>query len=317
MQHLDPTPAGATRRRLLSIGALAAGALLLSACAADPTPTEPPAVEPAAVNEELRALLPQEIIDAGELIIGSPLSSPPLIFVDAAGDPTGIAYEVSLGLGEILGVDVVWEDLAFPGVIPGLQAGNIDLSMGVIGDTAARQEVLDFVDLFKNEAALLTQKGNPNDITDLESACGLTIGVLAGSLQMARVEAASDECTAAGDDPIVINEYQSQTDGQAAVQSERVAAYFAPFLTLNHVAVTAGNGEIFELGSGRYPDNPFGIGMQKDRGTLAEAIQGALKELVRSGAYDAIMAEYQSSEAALTEDLVLINGAGTSAFPLD
>lgn len=317
MQHLDPTPAGATRRRLLSVAAIAAGALLFNACAADPGPAEEPSEAPVAVNEELRALLPQEILDAGEIIIGSPLSSPPLIFVDESGDPTGIAHEVSLGIGEILGIDVVWEDMAFPGIIPGLQAGNIDLSMGVIGDTAARQEVLDFVDLFKNEAALLTQKGNPNDVTDLESACGLTIGVLAGSLQMARVEAASDACVTAGDEPIVINEYQSQTDGQAAVQSERIAAYFAPFLTLNHVAVTAGGGSIFELGTGRYPDNPFGIGMQKDRGTLAEAIQGALQELVRSGAYDEIMAAYSSSEAALTEDLVLINGAGTSAFPLD
>ena len=314
-----------TRLGRAALISVAAGALLaLAACtpaAAPPAPTTAPSETTApdagsGVLEEYRALLPQEILDSGVITVGSPMSSPPLIYVDN-GQPTGMAYDLSQEIAALLGVEAVWEDLAFPGVIPGLQAGNIDISMGVIGDTAARQEVLDFVDLFVNESALMTQKGNPHNISDLASACGLTLGTQTGSLQLVRMQAASEQCVADGKGAITINEYTSQADGQAAVQSERIVAYYAPYITMNHVARTAGDGNIFEMGTGRYPDNPFGIAMQKDRGTLAEAIQGALLELVRNGRYLEIMTAYGSEDGAITVDQVLINGAGTDAFPLD
>jgi len=316
-----------TRLGRAGLISVATGALLaLAACApAAPPPAPEPTTAPSettapdtgsGVLEEFRALLPQEIIDSGVITVGSPMSSPPLIYVDN-GKPTGMAFDISQEIAALLGVEAVWEDLAFPGVIPGLQAGNIDISMGVIGDTPARQEVLDFVDLFVNESALMTQKGNPQNISDLPSACGLTLGTQTGSLQLVRMQAASEQCVADGKGPITINEYTSQADGQAAVQSERIVAYYAPFITMNHVARTAGDGTIFEMGTGRYPDNPFGIAMQKDRGTFAQAIQGALLELVKNGRYLEIMTAYGSEDGAITEDQVLINGAGTDAFPLD
>jgi len=300
-----------------------AAAFALAACTAsgttgdaDPTTSSNGSNTALSMDSDLHALLPEDIQQSGKLLIGSPMSSPPLLFTDN-GKPTGIAYDLSVDLGTILGVSVEWQDMAFPGVIPGLQGGNIDLSMGVIGDTAERQKVLDFVDLFKNESSLLTQKGNPKQVTDLDSVCGLTIGSQTGSLQLVRLHSASDACVAAGKPAVTINEYTSQADGQAAVQSERIAAYYAPYLTLNYVARTAGNGQIFEMGTGRYPDNPFAIAMQKDRGSLAKAVQGALLQLVQSGRYLEIMQAYGSEAAAVDASQVLINGAGTDAFPLD
>lgn len=308
------------RKRNYFIGAIiTVGALALAGCASgaaqeDPdTPSEQSVI---GVNEELRKLLPQEVLDSGELIVGSPLTSPPVIFVEDGGAPTGAAYDVSQAIGEVLGVEVRWEELAFPGVIPGLQAGNIDISMGVIAATVERQEILDMVMLFQNESALLTQKGNPQNVTDLEEACGLTLGGLAGSHQLTRIAAFSDECVARGELPIVINEYPSQGEGQAAVQSERIAAFFGPYVSLNHVALTAGGGDIFELGDGLYPDNAFGIAVQKDRGDLAEALRGALLELEENGIYQEILDKYDSGFAALSNEQIVVNGAGTELFPM-
>lgn len=312
------------RRPYLFAVTLAAGALVLAGCGAEEAPSnaagngggDDVAAPETTVDDDLRELLPQEILDEGIAVVGSPYTSPPLIFVDGAGEPTGAAYDLSMAIGEVLGIEIEWEDLAFPGIIPGLQAGNIDLSMGVIAATAERQETLDMVMLFNNESALLTQKGNPQGVTDLAEACGLTVGGLAGSHQLERVKGFSDECVDRGENPISINEYSSQADGQAALQSERIAAYFAPYLTLNHVALTAGGGEIFELGSGFYPDNPFGIAIQKDRGDLAEAVRGALEKLVQDGTYQEILDSYDSGFAALSEEQIVVNGAGTDLFPL-
>ncbi|MEW1931414.1 ABC transporter substrate-binding protein [Rhodococcus sp. NPDC079359] len=299
---------------------VAVSALAVTGCSPTPTDGDQQVEDTIATNvvdPSLQALLPADIRDKGELTIASPYGIAPSIYLDGSGQPTGIAHDVATGLGEILGVDTQWQELQFSGVVSGLQAGNFDLSMGVIGDTPARQELLDFVDLMTNESTLLVQKGNPDNITDLETACGETIGVNAGSLQIPRVRAYSDACVADAKSPIGINEYPGTPEAQAQVQSGRISAYFAPYLLLNYTAETAGNGQLFELGEGRYPDNPWAIGMAKDREQLSEAIHGALQKMVENGSYAAILAKYDSEGAALAAGQVLINGAGTDAFPVE
>lgn len=303
-----------TRQRTLAIGMVAlAASAVLTGCAGSTSATESPTAS-ATVHEDLKAMLPEEIRKSGVISVATPLNNPPAVMADASGHATGIAAEVAAGMGNVLGVKFEFTESAFAGVIPGLQSGKFDVSMGVIGDTPERQKVLDFVDLMVNKSVLLVQKNNPDGITDLESTCGKSIGVLAGSLQIPKVKQASDACTAAGKSSIQINEYASTPDGQAQVASGRVAAYIAPYLILNHTAKTAGNGETFELAAASYPENPWAIGLGKDRGQFAEALQGALLTMVKDGSYAAILNKYESPDAALNADQVLINGAGTAAF---
>lgn len=296
----------------------AAVVALLAGCSSsanESTGTSPdPTVTPAQASTELHDMLPTEIQEAGVIEIGTPLNNAPMIFLNAAGEPTGAAFEVANALGAVLGVEVEFTELAFPGVIPGLQTTDFDLSMGVIGDTAERQQLLDFVDLMKNDSGLLVAKGNPEEVTDLTSLCGATVGTLAGALQIALVQDASATCEADGDDPITVNEYASGTDGQAQVASGRIAAYIAPFVSIAYTAKTAADGGTFEVTEARYPSNPWAIAMTKDRGTLADAVLGAMAEIVENGTYGDILAGYDVDDAALSSDQVLINGAGTAAF---
>jgi len=308
------------RTRTLGVLALSTAALVaLAGCTAgDTTDTETSSTatesETVEADAALRALLPKEILDAGVLTVSTPLNNAPMIFVDEDGEPTGAAFDIGQAIGEVLGVEVEFSELAFAGVIPGLQASSFDLSMGVIGDTPERQELLDFVDLLTNDSALLVQSGNPDDVTDLASLCGKTVGTLAGALQIALVTEASDACEAEGEDPITVNEYSSGPDGQAQLASGRITAFMGPYVSVAYTAKTAGDGETFEVAEGLYPSNPWAIAMTKDRGTLAEAVQGALAELVENGVYVQILEQYDIEGAALSADQVLINGAGTAAF---
>lgn len=305
-------------KNISSMSALAASLALMGAlagCAGTPTEKMQEQEQGAtAADSEIRDMLPEDIRKDGVLTVGTPFGNPPAIFVDEAGEPTGIAHDLGQEIGALMGVDVEWRELQFSGVISGLQSGNFDISMGVIGDTPERQEILDFVDLMVNESVLLVVNGNPAGITELRDACGESIGVLAGSLQIERLAEASEDCSAAGESPIDVLEYASASDAQAQVQAGRVAAYFAPYLTLNHTANVAGGGNVFELADGSYPDNPWAIGMQKDRGELADALQRALLRLVENGTYAEILSKYDSPHAALAEEQVLINGAGSDAF---
>ncbi len=187
--------------------------------------------------------------------------------------------------------------------------------MGVIGDTPERQELLDFVDYNEGVSGILLP-ADTESVDALTDMCGDTVGALAGSLQITFINAASEDCTADGDAAITVNEYASATDAQAQVASGRVAGFMAPLLTIQYAASTAGDGTTFTVASQQYLTGlPAAIGFAKDRGTLGQALLGAMQELVENGTYDEILARYDAEDGALPADRIVINGAGTDAFP--
>jgi polar amino acid transport system substrate-binding protein len=53
----------------------------------------------------------------------------------------------------------------------------------------------------------------------------------------------------------------------------------------------------------------LGIGVAKDSGQFAEALQGALKKVVENGTYDKIFKSYGYENLELTADQIAINGS--------
>nr|WP_276202925.1 transporter substrate-binding domain-containing protein [Jiangella muralis] len=303
-------------RALGSLAGCVALFATLSGCGSDTVSDGSPENDTASADEELRALLPADIREAGRLTVATPYGVPPSIFVDDQGHPTGIAYDLGQAIGAQLGVTMEWHELAFASVIPGLQSGKYDLSMGVIADSPERHEILDFVDMVGNRAVFLLKKSNPAGISDLTTICGRTVGALTGAYHVQVLNDAS-KASCEGDD-VTVKEYPSNSDAQAQVASGQIDALRGPELVLNHTAQTAGDGAVFEITEAGESDNPFGIAMQKDRGDLAEAIQGALVELHRNGEYQKILEKYDApASATLSEPQIAINGAGTSAFPAE
>jgi polar amino acid transport system substrate-binding protein len=298
-------------------------ALLLTACgngdatsAADnPSDAKDAAAPALKVNASIRALLPKKYQDSGVVVVGTPQNNAPVINKDAgSGQLEGIAPEVAAALGQLLGVKFDFQEVQFPGVIPGLQSGKFDVSMGFLADTKKRQQVLTFVDLITNKSGFIVKKGNPTDFSDLPDACGHKLGGLQGGQQVARMQDADAACKAAGKKGLVIKQYTSPSDALAQVQSGVIDGYMGPKLAAQYTAKTAGGGNVFEVLPPAYPDNPFGIAMAKDSKGLDKAILAAMKELKTTGAYDRILKKYDAADYALRPDQVVINGAGTPAF---
>lgn len=299
----------------LPIAAVAAAALLTgcatgNAASADQTSAPSASSTTAAVNEELRSLVPKEILDAGVLHVATSLGNPPNVMTGDDGELSGIMYDIGVQAAAVLGLTTEWEDMQFAGIVPGLQSDKFDISMGSLADSPARQEVIDLVDILHYDSVFLIRKGDPTDSADLDHACGKRIGVLAGATQIARVQAASTECTTQGEEAIEMVEYQTPTDAQAQVGSSQLDAYFGPIFVLQHTAATAGNGNTFEVGDVLYDNGtPWAIGMKKDRGQLAEALEGAVRELVENGTYAEILEKYDAESGALDVDDILVNGS--------
>ena len=74
-----------------------------------------------------------EIKQRGVIKIGSTLKYPPQMYRDDSGEPAGYDVELMKMLANALGVELEVVDMDFPGLIPALIAGKVDmLSVGLV-----------------------------------------------------------------------------------------------------------------------------------------------------------------------------------------
>jgi polar amino acid transport system substrate-binding protein len=301
-----------TRTLVLSATLLAA-AVTLAACASPTTAAEettaPDGGTAAVVDESLAELLPADIRDSGVVKVGSPYSLKPSIFTDDAGAPQGISVDLSEALGEVLGVEFEWEEAADP--VTALQSGAIDVSIGYLSDSPAREEVLTMVPQFLNTSTLLVPADS--EVAEIESMCGEVLAVVSGSQQEKSATAISDaECAA---DPIEITSFPGAKDAITQVQSGRAAAFVAPRMILEGVVESSAGA--FAVTDADYTDFPFAMGVTTDNADFAEALAGALQVLFDNGTYADILAEWDVSDIALSADQIGVNTGSTAAFPVN
>lgn len=119
---------------------------------------------------------------------------PPYESIDVDGKYVGFDIELMEAIAEVMGVEVVWKESSFDGIIAGLQAGQGDMAISGMNVNAERKLVVDFSEIYKSGEALytavvLTEKG----YTTIEDLSGLTIGVQTGTVQETAMNAIKDK----------------------------------------------------------------------------------------------------------------------------
>jgi polar amino acid transport system substrate-binding protein len=288
----------------LSIVALAG----CTASAADPD-VDASGAPSSLYDEALHALLPEDVQSAGVLTVGAPFALKPSIFTDDAGEPVGISVDLSVALGEVLGVEFEWVEAADP--VTAIQSGNIDLSMGFLSDNPTREEVLTMVPQFQNVSTLLVAADS--DIADIEGMCGEVLAVVSGSQQEKRAATISAE--SCGSDPVQVTPFPSPKDALTQLQSGRAEAYAAPRMILEGIVESSGGA--LAVTTANYPDYPFAMGVTIDNADLAQALAGALKKLYDEGVYAQILDDWDVAEIALEPEQIGVNTGSTAAFPVN
>ncbi|PZU36593.1 MAG: hypothetical protein DI573_13360 [Microbacterium sp.] len=308
-------PFAASRRARFALPALVvASALALAGCAggsADATDEASAEAENDLFIQELHDMLPEAIQEAGVISFGALWETPPTIGVDTAdpSTPVGIAPDLAALFGDILGVDVEWQNLQWPAQLPGVQAGNVDALFGQVSITGEReQSIVDLVAWQKTTQSILVPADNPEGIERLDDMCGLTIAVPVGSNQVERVNSANERCVEAGEDEIAMQEYQGAAPAIQALRAGTVDGWLNS--TNSQDEVVAADPDVFE--AVLVPEDEVatefgGIAVSKDQPGLAEALAGALTLLVEDGTYAEILEEYGVTATALTVDEVVIN----------
>ena len=130
----------------------------------------------------LAAELPADIKSSGVIRVAMDETYPPFESVSSSGSVVGLDPDLANAIGQLLGVKVAFVNTPFDAIIPALAANKVDMAMSSIGDTKARQAIVDFATYYWNGSLLLVKKGNPVGLIS-DATCGASVGVIRGSLQ--------------------------------------------------------------------------------------------------------------------------------------
>lgn len=261
-------------------------------------------------SQDLHDQLPERIRSAGSIQIGGTFDNPPVLFASEtdATKPAGIAYDLSLAVGNVLGVDVNWENTQWAGQLPGLDGGKLDIAWGQATVTEEREESLyDMIPFYLAPMAVLVQEGNPENITSFESMCGQTIGGAIGAIQEHYIELSNDKyCTPQGEDAITYKAYMQGEE--VALSSGAINGVVDTYPVLVSAAENLNGVEAVLLSdSEEFTTGLAGITLSKENPELSKAVAAALQKLHEAGIYQDILAAHDVADSTLEAEKLVVN----------
>jgi polar amino acid transport system substrate-binding protein len=301
-----------TRRAATLVAAATTAALVLTGCGEDPDESAPsedaaseslPAVE---VDEELAARVPAAIGEDGTITVGSDTSYAPSEFVDEDGE-TIVGFDVDLfqAVAQKIGFEAEFESASFDSIIAGVGSGRYEVGVSSFTINPERLAQATMVSYFSAGTQWATKAGNPEDV-DPDDACGTSVAVQRGTVQVDDVTARSAECEAAGNEPIDIQQFEGQDEATAAIVSGRVDAGLADSPVMAY-AVSQTNEQLELLGD-IYDSAPYGYVVPLAETEFGQVLADALTALIEDGTYEEILEKWGVEAGAI--DTPEVNPAG-------
>ena len=132
-----------------------------------------------------------KIQKAGKIVMGTEATYPPYEYLDDNAQFTGCDIWLAGKIAEALGVELEIQDMSFDGIIPAVQAGNVDIGIAAFTRTDERAQVIDFSDLYEvSEQLLIVKAGNKELYSAKEAMAGLKVGAQLGTIQSQLIEKA-------------------------------------------------------------------------------------------------------------------------------
>jgi len=156
--------------------------IALTACGPNPTPAPtatpiPPTPTPA--NDDLA-----RVRATGRLMVGTSADYPPFSFYTQSFQLDGFDIALMRVLAQRIGVEAVFQDYAFDGVLDALRLGQVDAAAAALSVTPERQAVVDFTNYYYIGEDGIVARANSNitAIRALPELAPLRVGVQRGSV---------------------------------------------------------------------------------------------------------------------------------------
>jgi len=214
---------------------------------------------------------------AGKLTVATDTNFPPFEFKDPkTGEHTGFDVELWDALAKEIGVEYDLQPMAFKGIVPGLQSGQLDAGIAGMSITDKRREVIDFADGYYDSGLLLLVRADEKDIKDVKSLDGKVIATKQGttSVEFLKKNANPAETKLFPNDSAMFMELL--TGGVDAVIFDKPV--------VESFVSKRGAGKVMVVGP-LYAGQPYGIGFPKGSALVAK-VNAALKTLKANGKYN-------------------------------
>lgn len=245
------------------------------------------------------SLVPSDIKSKGTLTIGTDASYAPNEFTAEDGKTIqGMDVDLLSAAAAKMGLKVTFQNGNFDTLIGGVTAGKYPAAISSFTINCERMKTVTMVKYFNAGTLWATTKGDPKKVNP-DDACGLTVGVQKGTVQVDDLTARSKKCTDAGKKAITQVVEVEQSKVTADLMAGKVDA-FAADSPVGSWAVAKNADKLQKVGS-IYDAAPYGVVVPKDQTKFAQAIAAAFSEMEKDGTYKKILAKWNNTDGAVSD----------------
>ncbi|EGO62304.1 extracellular solute-binding protein family 3 [Acetonema longum DSM 6540] len=221
------------------------------------------------------------------LRVGSETTYPPFEFQDEKSkEYVGFDLDLIRAVGNQMGYEIQIQSMAFDGLIPALEAGNIDALISAMTITAERAKKVTFSQpYYKSGLAIMVRQDN-TDIKEFDDLTGKKIAVQIGTT-------GADEAAKIKD--AKISTFNSAPEAFLELKAGGVDAVVND-LPVNEYYITQGGGQDAKIVGKALTSEDYGIATAKKNTELAGQIDKALAELKKNGEYEKIYVKWFGSK---------------------
>lgn len=243
-------------------------ALLLAACGGEETETKSSTTDS----------------DKEVYTVGIDVTYPPFEF-EKDGKYVGIDVELIEAIAKDQGFEVELEAMDFKGIIPSLQAGQLDVAMGGMSITDERKNVVDFSEPYFDAGVSLIVSETTTDIETVEDLKGKRVAVKKGTV------GANFATSIASEIGFEMVQFDDSPSMFLDVQNGNSVALFEDYPVISY-AIAQQDLPLKIVGN-RLNDDQYGIGVLKGKNQdILEKINEGLENLKESGEYQEILDNY-------------------------
>ena len=245
----------------------------------------------------------QGTMQAGTVHFAADFAAAPNQFILPDGTMDGLNVDMCGAIADRMGDEIEWTNIAFPGLVPGLQAERFDSICTAIFINPDRLQIMNMISYVQWGEGLMVPAGNPAEVSceaeignsESYSACfdslsGVTVSVAAGGTTNRHLEEQSARIEAAGMAPIDIRAFDSNAETiQAVAAGQADAAYVNDPQGAYYITTS---GAPFEMAFTGFSANQLAVATLKENTELANRILAALETMRSDGSYDEIVAKW-------------------------
>jgi polar amino acid transport system substrate-binding protein len=229
-----------------------------------------------------------------QLTVGMEMSYPPFEFKNEKNEPDGVDVRIAEELAKYLKLPLKLESYSFDGLIPALQAGQIDVVISAMTATDFRRKSIDFSDAYVHTAlAMLVQKNSQvKSVEDLKKP---------GAKVVAKIATTGESYSREFLPNAALSVYDDEVNCVLEVGQGRADAFIYDQLSIYGHAKNNASTTKAILTPIREED--WAIGIKKGNDELRTKVNAFIKQFRESGGLEKLADKYLVEERKLLQEM--------------